>query len=210
MRPQILFATLLTTALPITPALADPMGGVARVVLGHAIFAEGAATRDGLAQIAGARLAVGVALQLTERPPETEGKAPEGAGSAKAPLDALALLTAAEAAVAGDETLSFLLASTRATAAVLPQVTVKSTPAQIAPGQKQHFRIAADGGAALDLGLVGDGEGALTLIARSDAAELCRTTGLPLCSVTLAASGHVTVTVENTGQTAENYLLITN
>ena len=209
MRHLILPALTLFAALGL-PAAADPMGGVARVVLGHAIFAEGAAARDGLAQIAGARLAVGVTLQLTPRDAETEGKAPEGAGSAKAPRDALSLLTEAEAAVAADETLSFLLASTKSTADVLPKVTVKSTPAQIAPGQKQHFKLATDGGAALDLGLIGDGSGLLTLSVTADKAELCRTTGLPLCLVTLPDSGFVTVTVENPGTEAENYLLITN
>lgn len=213
---RLFLPAALVAALP-GPAAADPMGAVGQLVLGHALFAEGEAARDGLSQIAGARLAGGVKLTLVEREMRTEGPEAEDAAAAAAPRDAAQMMAAARTAVAADETLSFLVISAQSLLAVLPGAEARASAAQIAPGQSQIWRLPADGGAALDIGVVDDGGSALRLMARPLPATaddrpptLCQAEALPLCRITLPDSGFVEVTVQNPGPEAENYLLVSN
>lgn len=212
MRP-FLTAALLAT-LPLA-ASADPMGAVGQLVLGHALFAEGEASRDGLALIAGARLAGGVKIGIVAREMQTEGPAAEAAAAAAAPRNAVQMMATARAAVEADETLSFLVISAESLLSVLPAAEARASAAQIGPGQSQIWRLPADGGAALDIGVVDDGGSGLQLqvaAAQGDDApqDLCRATALPLCRILLPESGFVDVTVRNPGAEPENYLLVTN
>ena len=209
---RLLPAVLCLAALPAAaePALPDAASPVRALVLGHALFHQGQATRDGLAQIAGARIVAGVVVQIVERDSKIEGKASKEAAAARAPLDGTQMMTEAAAAVQADETLAYLLTVSETTTAVLPKATVKATAAQLAAGQSQTFRLAADGGARLDLGVIGAGPGGLALVARAGEAVLCQSAGLPLCEVVLPDSGFVDVTVRNAGAQTENYLFVSN
>ena len=160
---RLLPAVLCLAALPAAaePGVPDAANPVRALVLGHALFHQGQATRDGLAQIAGARIVAGVVVQIVERDSKIEGKASKEAAAARAPLDGTQMMTEAAAAVQADETLAYLLTVSETTTAVLPKATVKATAAQLAAGQSQTFRLAADGGARLDLGVIGAGSGGL-------------------------------------------------
>lgn len=213
---RLFLPAALLASLPLA-ATAEPMGAVGQLVLGHALFAEGEATRDGLSQIAGARLAGGVKIGIVERAMQTEGPEAEDTAAAAAPRNAAQLMATARAAVEADETLSFLVISTESLLAALPMAEARASAAQIGPGQSQIWRLPADGGSGLDIGVVDDGGSALQLrVGAVPAAEaagpelLCRATALPLCRITLSDSGFVDVTVHNPGPEAENYLLVTN
>lgn len=215
--PAALIAALIAT-LP-GPAAAEPMGAVGQLVLGHALFAEGEASRDGLSLIAGARLAGGVKIGIVDREKETTGPATEDAAAAAAPRNAAQLMAIARTAVEADEALSFLLIATESLLEVLPRAEARASAAQIGPGQSQIWRLPADGGAALDVGVVDDGGSVLRLRVTavpppSDTAPapdvLCSATALPLCRIVLPDSGFVDVTVQNAGTEAENYLLVSN
>jgi len=207
--PRLLL--LLIAALPTflaAPAQAEPAtaGPVERLVLAHRLFATGQAERDGLSQIAAARIAASVALQTVERKPEVEGKGTPKA--AAIPPDAARMLEGAKAAVAADETLGIFLTSAMASAEVLPKGSVRSSAAALAPGQAHRYRLPADGGVKLDLGVVTDGLSQLEIEAAAGDAVLCRARGY--CGVTLVESGFVTVTLRNPGPEDENYLFLSN
>lgn len=197
---------LLLLPLIATPTLAEPAGPVERLVLAQGLYEAGLAERDGLSQLAAARLAAGVTVQRVERKPEVSGKGQPG--EAPAPRDAAAMQAGARAAVAADETLDILMTTTEAAAKVLPKGVVKGSEATLAPGQSHGYSLPADGDVALDLGLVTDGAARLELEVTSDAAVLCKAAAF--CRIALPESGFVTVTLRNMGETDARYLLISN
>ena len=129
------------------------------------------------------------------------------AGSAPA-HQAAARQAGARAAVEADETLDILMTTTEAAAKVLPKGVVKGSEATLAPGQSHAYTLPADGDVTLDLGLITDGTARLELEVTSDAGVLCKAAAF--CRIALAESGFVTVTLRNTGETDERYLLISN
>lgn len=197
---------LLLLPLIATPALAEPAGPVERLVLAQGLYEVGLAERDGLAQLAAARLAAGITVQRVERAPEASGKGKPG--DSPAPRDAAAMRAGAEQAVAADETLDILLSATEGAAAVLPKGVAKGSEAALAPGQSHAYRLPADGGVALDLGVLTDGAARLELEVATEAGPACKAT--TFCRVVLPESGFVTVTLRNPGETDERYLLISN
>lgn len=188
------------------PALAEPAGPVERLVLAQGLYEAGLAERDGLSQLAAARLAAGVTVQQVERAPEVTGKGKPG--EAPAPRDAAAMQAGARAAVEADETLDILMTTTEAAAKVLPKGVVKGSEATLAPGQSHAYTLPADGDVTLDLGLITDGDARLELEVTSDAGALCKAAAF--CRIRLAESGFVTLTLRNAGETDERYLLISN
>lgn len=188
------------------PVLAEPAGPVERLVLAQGLYEAGLAERDGLSQLAAARLAAGVTVQQVERAPEVTGKGKPG--EAPAPRDAAAMQAGARAAVEADETLDILMTTTEAAAKVLPKGVVKGSEATLAPGQSHAYTLPADGDVTLDLGLITDGDARLELEVTSDAGALCKAAAF--CRIRLAESGFVTLTLRNAGETDERYLLISN
>lgn len=212
-----LLPLLLLLTLPATPpALAEAAGPVERLVLAQGLYEAGLAGRDGLSQLAAARLAAGVAVQRVERKPESTGPestGPESTGGGKpgatpAPRDAAAMRTGARAAVAADETLDILMTTTEAAAAVLPKGVVKGSEATLAQGQSHGYRLPAEGDVALDLGVLSDGSARLELEVTTDTGVLCKATAF--CRVRLPESGFVTITLRNAGETEARYLFISN
>ena len=197
---------LLSLFLPL-PAHADqpipaaPPGPVEQVVLAHRLMAAGAATRDGLAQIAAAHLAAGVTLRPADLAPQVSGK---GKPDPLPRPDAAALLATARQAVETDETLGILLTSSQMSAEILPKSTLRAQGGTLAPGQSHSFTLPADGGAALAIGLIATAP--LGLAVAQDARLLCKTTDL--CRLTLAESASLTVTLANPGEGPASYQLL--
>lgn len=209
MRALIALPVLVLSVLAL-PAHAEPAGSVSQLALAHQLFAQGAANRDALAQIAAARLAAGVTVQMVARAPELSGTAGKGPDAADAPRDAASLLAAATAAAEADETLAILLGSAIATAEVLPKGVVRASVATLNPGQSHRYRIAADGAVPVEIGVIGDGDSVLALSVETEAGPACLAPLVPACAVTLPDSGFLAVRVVNSGPGVNSYWLISN
>lgn len=199
-------AFLMPALILASAASAAPDGPVARAVMAQQLFDAGVTTRDGLTQIAAARLAAGITMQPIPREPKVEGKGK--AEDAPLPLDAAQMLAAARAAVAADETLGILMTSTEATAEVLPKDSLRMSEAALAPGQSHLYEMPAEGGVALDIGVLASPGARIALEVAQGEQILCRAERL--CSVTLPESAQVTVTLHNPGEGAAGYRLLTN
>lgn len=183
------------------PARADSPGPVEQVLLAHRLYAAGEAARDGLAQIAGARLAAGVTLRAADLRPEVEGK-----GKPEAPPlpDAAALMTGAKQAVEADETLGILLTGSQMSADLLPKAALRVQAGSLAPAQSHRFRLAVDGGAATEIGVIATAP--LMMEVATEAGLLCK--AADLCRVTLPESGFLTVTLFNGAADPASYQLL--
>jgi len=199
MRPTL--TACLFTCLFAVPAHAQTPGPVERLVLAHRLAAAGADQRDGLAQIAGARLAGATMLQPLDLKPKVEGKGKTEA----APLpDAATLLASAQTAVETDETLGILLAGSEASLAQLPKTTVRVQAGALAAGQAHRYQLPVDGGAAVELGVIGSAP--VLLEVATEAGILCK--GADLCRVSLPESGYLSVTLSSAA--GASYQLLTN
>ncbi|MDR0809684.1 MAG: hypothetical protein LBE86_11275 [Gemmobacter sp.] len=202
-----------------------PPGAVDRLIGAHRLMAMGMATRDGLSQIAAARLVAGLEVQRVGRQPELAGTAPPGTDTAPdarpGPMELDAMIETARHAVEADESLSWLLQSSLAGAEALPKAVLRQSDAVLEPGQSHEYRLPVDGGAALEIGLVGDGGGALSLSVKGEVGKreggtgetglLCLAPEAPAaCRVTLSESGFVAVTIGNAGPETHSYWLVTN
>lgn len=186
------------------PAQADTPGPAEQMLLAARLFAAGAEARDGLTQIAAARLAGAITLQPLDLKPEVSG------GKAKAEPaalpDAAQMLEAARKAVEADETLGILLASTETTAEVLPKSSLRSLEAGLAPGQTHRYRLPADGGARVEIAVLSDMP--VQLEVATETGLLCKTT--ELCRISLPESGFLSISLTNPGEGAASYRLLTN
>ena len=67
------------------PAQAEAPGPVERMVLAHRLAAAGADQRDGLSQLAGARLATGITLQRLDLKRKSRGRARQSLNRCRIP-----------------------------------------------------------------------------------------------------------------------------
>ncbi|OJY35155.1 MAG: hypothetical protein BGP11_00335 [Rhodobacterales bacterium 65-51] len=190
-----------------TPAAAD---AVAQMVTAYRLFDLGEAAQDGLSQIAAARLAAGVEMQVVDRKPEATGGKDGGTDSRPAPRDPAALMELARVAVEADETLAILLQETAAMADLLPKVTLRQSAAMLRTGEMHSYRLPLDGGTPTEIGVIGDGDSRLLLEIGTEAGPLCLQSGISAtCAVSLPESGFVTVTLRNLGEGVSGYWLLT-
>lgn len=182
-------------------APAQAPGPVERLVLAHRLMAAGVDQRDGLAQIAGARLAGATTLQALDLKPEVEGK---GKAEAVALPDAAALLVLAQKAVEADETLGILLAGSEASLKQLPKATVRLQAGALAAGQTHRYRLPVDGGAQVELGLIASAP--VQLEVATETGILCK--GADLCRASLPESGYLSITLSSAA--GASYQLLTN
>lgn len=183
------------------PAQAEAPGPVERMVLAHRLAAAGADQRDGLSQLAGARLATGITLQRLDLKAEIEGK---GKAEPQPLPDATALQAAAQKAVENDETLGILMAGSEASLAQLPKAAVRAQTGALAPGQTHRYRLPVDGSAQVELGLIASAP--ITLEVATETGILCK--GADMCRVSLPESGFLAVTL--TSEAGASYQLLTN
>lgn len=196
------------------PSAVTAPGLVARMVTAQALFAAGQAQKDALSMLAAAHLAGSVTLVSTEREPEA-GDAPVADGEGPPlPPDAVAMAAAARAALDPDETLAVVLAEEEAANRLIPAGSLRSTQAVLAPGAAQDWRLAFDGQAQAEVGIIGAGQAPLRMTVTDAAGTVvCMPqTQKPTaaCAFVPRESGYFTLRVENPSEQPASYLLLTN
>lgn len=209
-------------ALAEAPNLSRPAGGApgsaARLVLAQR--AQQAALERGevMALLAAIRLARGI----SQRPAvgwtrETEGKArldaPPGNPAAPDPGGEAAMAMARNLAGEDPDLQDLVYAlDAQLPHGALPTALVAT--AELAPGQTDRWTLPLFGEVAAEIGLIGDGDGPLTLALTDETgAILCaRPASVQpvLCSLTPARNGFFTVTIGNPGASVNSYRLIGN
>lgn len=192
-----------------------PRGPLRQAVFAHQLFDLGRAQKDPLAMVAAANLAATVTLEPQDLTGKITGTAlPDQPDAAKAPLDATAMQTQAKAALDPDETLALLLRENNRAANIVPKSTLRAATQTLPAGQSATFTLPFDGALLAEVGMIGDGDSALTLRI-SDAADalLCATataTDAAACAFTPPASGFYTIEVSNPGPGTNTYILLSN
>jgi hypothetical protein len=190
-------------------------GAVGQHVMAQQLYATALTRQDRLAMLAAASIAGGHAMTTLDRPVEVSGDAPANAPDATpAPPDAAAMAATARAQIDPEETLALLLAETEAGNRLVPGATIASSPARLAPGQSLTLRLAFDGASPAEVGLIGDGDGRLTMtLVDAEGALICQPRSLSAataCGFVPAVSGHFTLSVANDGPGVADLLILTN
>lgn len=202
------------------PNLAHPSGGApgsaARLVLAQRAHQAALEQGEVLALLSAIRLARGI----SQRPAvgwirETVGKAakdaPPGAPAAPDPGGEAAMAMARNLAGVDPDLQDLVYAlDAQLPHGALPTALVAT--AHLAPGQTDRWTLPLFGEVAAEIGLIGDGDGPLTLVLSDETgATLCTrpaSTQPMLCSLTPARNGFFTVTIHNPGASVNSYRLI--
>lgn len=195
----------------------DP-GSAAQLVLAQRLHDHALREGDVLALVAAIRLARGVTLRpatgwALAPAPDIPPDAPQGASAASDP-GADTALTIARNLAADDPDLQDLVYDLDAQLPrAEPHIAVE-TRADLGPGQTHEWRLPLFGEVASEIGLIGDGDTALSLLIRDDGgATVCAHPASPgplLCRLTPARNGFFTVTVGNAGAAVNSYRLVGN
>lgn len=193
-------------------------GSVAQLVLAQRAYAEALARGEVLPLLAAIRLAHGVSLRPAvgwERAPVADipADAPQGQPAAPDPGGEGAL-TIARNLAGEDLDLQDLVYDLDAQLPRAAPHTAVEVRADLAPGQTDSWRLPLFGEVSVELGLIGDGDTALSLTV-ADAAGIAVCARPPsaapmLCRLTPARNGFFTVTLRNTGSLVNSYRLIGN
>jgi hypothetical protein len=222
-RPALILALLAAPAAAETPNLSAhpagrPGGSAAQLVLAQQAYDTALASGEVMALLAAIRLARSVSLRPAmgwER--VTTGNAaadaPVGRSAPDDPAGAAALAIAQNLA-GEDPDLQDLVFDLDAQIPGRVSLTAVQAQAELFPGQIDEWRLPLFGEVAAEIGLIGDGDSPLQLTIRDDGgATVCAraATRQPvLCQLTPARNGFFTVSVANTGETANSYRLIGN
>lgn len=224
MRPAVPFLAALLCAS--SPALADPAnvalarsgtdGAAGRLILAQQSYLAAMDEGDPILLLAAIRLA----RSVTVRPPtgwtrttSDEGAADQDIGRSAAPDPASPQVLAIAQALAGEDiTLQDIAYDLDAQRPHGRQPTAIRAEAALAGGQTDSWRIALSGDVPAELGLIGDGDGALGLTVTDDTGSIV--CALPpglapaLCRFTPARNGFFTVEIRNLGQVQNSYQLV--
>jgi hypothetical protein len=207
---------LLMTATPLMaqePVNLDPgsppvPGAVALYLSAHGLYGLGQAAKDPMMVLAAARMMRGLAVTAMIRSPEPVPKVvPElGVLEAGAMLD-----TARKLDVAED--LSDLIYAARSE--IPPQTkALRATASVLEAGAAEVWTLAFFGGTYAEVAIVGRGDGNLDLSVSDDkGGQVCVDRGssdAAICGFAPGENGDFTVTVTNSGATADVYTLLTN
>jgi hypothetical protein len=218
----------LALALLAPPALAEgpnlstaPRGGpgsAAQLVLAQRLYDHALRDGDVLALLAAIRLARGVTLRPAtgweQAPaPDLPADAPQGQPAAPDPGGEAALTIARNLAI-DDPDLQDLVYDLDAQLPRAAPHTAVETRADLGPGQTHDWRLPLFGEVAAEIGLIGDGDTALSLTIRDESgATVCAHPASPgplLCRLTPARNGFFTVSVVNAGEAVNSYRLVGN
>jgi hypothetical protein len=190
------------------------MGGVARYVLAHDLFASGRAEKDAGAMLIAAAIAGGFDLLAQPVEIRIEGEAAETPDAAAAPPDAAGMAEAARALIDPEETLAVLLSEAELGNRLIRAGALRAASATLAPGQSATLRVPFDGGNRAEAGMVGDGDSALILtVTDEEGAPVCapRTLGdRAVCAFVPQTTGYFTLRIENPGGGVNSLLILTN
>lgn len=193
-------------------------GAVHQLVTAQRGYEMALKSGDVLLLLASVRLARGVVV----RPPTswervTEGEAPadQPLGKDAAPDPSSATAVAIVQTFAGDDpALQDLVYDLDAQLPHSRKATVVATEAELGVGQVDHWRMPFFGAVPAEVGLIGDGDGPLSLTVTDEAGKLVCV--LPpssepgLCPFRPARNGFFTITVGNDGLTQNSYRLLGN
>ena len=186
--------------------------GVARLVLAYQLYAIGTAYKDPLTVLNAARLAGSVTLTDTARAHETSGTPSPIA--APNPTTAAEMLASATTLAAENEALLDLIEAARRDGPFSPQANIVSTKSHIAGAGTDSWALPFFGASPAELAILGDGASNLDLrIADENGTPVCQDVGpsdTAYCSFYPARNGMFQITVINTGNGANSYLLLTN
>ena len=209
-------------ALAEAPNLSRPAGGApgsaARLVLAQRAHQAALERGEVIALLSAIRLARGISQRpATGWSRTTEGKAPKDAppGNPAAPdPGGEAAMTMARNLAGEDPDLQDLVYALDAQLPHGALPTALVAMADLAPGQTDHWTLPLFGEVAAEIGLIGDGDGPLTLALTDETgATLCArpASAQPmLCSLTPARNGFFTVTIHKSGASGNSYRLIGN
>jgi len=187
-------------------------GGVARLVLSHQLYALGQATKDPLTVLNAARLAATVTLSDTPRARERTGDA--APISAPNPPAAAQMFAAAITLATENEALLDVIDAAQRDVSFAPAVVAVSTASSLSAGQTESWPLAFFGGSLAEVAILGNNSGNLDFqITDANGALICRDIGpsdTAYCSFYPAENGGFLMTVTNTGDAANSYLLLTN
>lgn len=193
-------------------------GSAAQLVLAQRLYDHALRDGDVLALLAAIRLARGVTLRpatgwAMAPAPDIPPDAPQGASAAPDP-GAEGALTIARNLAIDDPDLQDLVYDLDAQLPRAAPHTAVEARADIGPGQAHDWRLPLFGEVAAEIGLIGDGDTALTLTVTDEGgATVC---ALPasheplLCRLTPARNGFFTVTAGNPGDMVNSYRLVGN
>lgn len=220
--PLLVIAVLALPVLAEEPNLsatphADP-GSAAQLILAQQTYLSAIASGE----IRPLLTAIQLAREVTLRPATgwertTTGDAPDdpAVGPSQPPDPASeAALTIARNLAGDDPDLQDLVWDLDAQLPVQRTLTAVEVRAELAPGQTDEWRLPLFGEVAAEIGLIGDGTGALQMTVRDDGgATVCSHPPGPqpvICRLTPARNGFFTVEIIGLGDRASAYRLIGN
>ncbi|MFN3281811.1 MAG: hypothetical protein ACK40I_09110 [Tabrizicola sp.] len=202
----------------LAPAEAAHSGPVTRVVLAQRNYEAAIEHGDALLLVGAIRLARSVTLRPAIGWTRTisgpaPGEQPAGRTAAPDPASPEALRIA-QALAGEDPTLQDLVYDIDAQLPIDRHATVTEAQSELAGGQSDIWRIALPGDVPAELGLIGDGDTALSLTVADEAGNsVCAVPAQAdpaLCRFTPPRNEFYSVTVTNSGQIRNSYRLIGN
>lgn len=202
----------------LSKAANDSLGAVSRLIVAQRGYEMALKSGDAILLLVSIRLARGVVLRSPvawDR--QTEGEAPadqpKGKDAAPDPASSAALVIVQN--FAGDDPdLQDLVYDLDAQLPHSRKETAVAIAADLSVGQVDHWRMPLFGEVPAEIGLIGDGDGPLSLTIFDDAGlPVCRVPESPdpgFCAFTPARNGFFTVTVENLGNAENRYRLLGN
>lgn len=198
----------------VNPGGVAAKGAVASYMLAQDLFVLGQANNDALTVLTAARLAGSVRLDAAALQPEPLSKAKAEAQSFASPADVQQIMAAAKTLAAPDERLDPLLLDPDAMDAIGPIAPIKSSASKLAPGQSERWKLAFFGDSHAELAVLGGGGSNLDMLVTDEAGNtICFEAGPSdhaYCDFVPARNGYFTVTVQNSGEAGDAYLLLTN
>lgn len=192
-------------------------GAVTQAALAQDLFAHAQATRNAIAALAAAQIMLSLDLEDVEREKETqepEGDVAEGDDVADAPVDAEAMLAAAEEFAGGDPAVMGLIEDARAEGARGRIGGASRTLSRLRAGRTDVFKVPFYGARLAEIAIVGDGDTNLDLLVTDENGNticLDRTWSDKLyCAFTPRWDGYFFVAVKNQGRVRNSYYILTN
>lgn len=224
-RPILALLCLCLTAAPVlaqeanlTETLTGAPGAVSRLIAAQRGYQMALVTGDPILLLAAVRLARGVTLRpptAWERTTEGEAPADQPRGKEEAPDPASSAAVVIVQTYAGDDPdLQDLVYDLDAQLPHSRKETAVAVEAALGGGQVDRWRMPLSGAVPAEIGLIGDGDTALSLVITDDSGALvCQLPASPepgLCPFAPARNGFFTVTIRNEGSGENRYRLLSN
>lgn len=198
----------------VNPSVLAAKGAVATYMLAQDLYVLGQANNDPLTVLTAARLAASVRLDEGEVKPEPVAAAKTKGEMAAGPAGGVQMMAVAKAMAAPDERLDPLILDADSLTAIGAVQPVKVMTSQLGAGQSERWKLAFFADAHAEVAVLGGGASNLDVLITDEAGNtICYEAG-PVdhayCGFVPAWNGYYTVTVQNSGEAGEGYLLLNN